>query len=393
MHPVPLGMKQLFARPVRKEAGNADRLDFLDTLRGLAAIYVVCFHVVYMPEPNLPAPVWLLPAIEAGATGVALFFVLSVFSLCYTMPRHEATSSPLTSFYIHRIFRILPLLYFWLLVMVSRDWLRPDHRYSLPELGANVLVLFNFFPKWQGGIVTASWTIGVEMVFYAIFPFAWYALRRRAWRWLAILLLGAGCWFGATAMAFGLSWMGAPMGFFYHLPVFVIGFGTYFVWQTFFRTRKPGHHRAIGQVMCALGLAIGFSTTYGMLPAVLASRGWYDLAVSYSLILLGLSLWSPAFVVNRVTSLLGVMSFSIYLAHPIVISRMHGVYERVYASGVGGGAALGASIVATLMVLLPLSWLTYRLIELPGMRLGKLLVNRWSRPAVSEADVGVRSGT
>ena len=63
-----------------------DRLQFLDALRGLAAVYVVLYHVQSMPAPALPVSAGWLPAVHMGATGVALFFVISAFSCATPCP-------------------------------------------------------------------------------------------------------------------------------------------------------------------------------------------------------------------------------------------------------------------------------------------------------------------
>ena len=45
------------------------------------------------------------------------------------------------------------------------------------EWAKSVLFIFNFIPGSETGIVWASWTIGVEMVFYAIFPLLFLRYR------------------------------------------------------------------------------------------------------------------------------------------------------------------------------------------------------------------------
>ena len=62
------------------------RLDFLDALRGLAAAYVVVYHMILLPDPHLATPEWASKVAHAGGSGVMLFFVISAFSLYYTMP-------------------------------------------------------------------------------------------------------------------------------------------------------------------------------------------------------------------------------------------------------------------------------------------------------------------
>jgi peptidoglycan/LPS O-acetylase OafA/YrhL len=38
------------------------RLDFVDSLRGLAALYIVAFHTALVPKPNLAVPHWARPS-------------------------------------------------------------------------------------------------------------------------------------------------------------------------------------------------------------------------------------------------------------------------------------------------------------------------------------------
>ena len=40
-----------------------DRLNFIDSLRGWAAFYVVCYHLALLPNPDLAIPAWLAPII------------------------------------------------------------------------------------------------------------------------------------------------------------------------------------------------------------------------------------------------------------------------------------------------------------------------------------------
>lgn len=107
--------------------------------------------------------------------GVTMFFVVSAFSLCYMMPRHKREARPLVSFYLRRFFRIAPLFYF----MIATTLFYHAQFMGVPldywaakseALVASVFFVFNFLPGQQLGVVWASWTIGVEMPFYLLFP-------------------------------------------------------------------------------------------------------------------------------------------------------------------------------------------------------------------------------
>ena len=65
------------------------RLGFLDSLRGFAAVYVLSMHLAFVPTPATPLPDIIRIPVLFGGTGVTLFFVMSAFSLCFTMDRHK----------------------------------------------------------------------------------------------------------------------------------------------------------------------------------------------------------------------------------------------------------------------------------------------------------------
>ena len=147
-------------------ATPGQRLSFLDALRGMAALYVVVFHLMNagLIPIGLAKPSYWQP-ISFGGTGVFLFFVISGFSLCMTMGRHLASPHPTLSYALSRFFRIAPLYY--AMILLSIYPLRVPHAGGP---GIYFAFLFNFAPGQQEGIVMASWTIGVEMVFYVLFP-------------------------------------------------------------------------------------------------------------------------------------------------------------------------------------------------------------------------------
>ena len=64
------------------QRAGRERLHFLDSLRGLAAIYVVFFHVLMVSASGPTISNFLLSQfVHFGGTGVFLFFVISGFSL------------------------------------------------------------------------------------------------------------------------------------------------------------------------------------------------------------------------------------------------------------------------------------------------------------------------
>ncbi|MET4729799.1 peptidoglycan/LPS O-acetylase OafA/YrhL [Lysobacter enzymogenes] len=373
--------------PLPAEA--APRLPQLDALRGLAALYVVVYHVMAMPDPHLPVPAWALPAIGMGGSGVVLFFVMSAFSLCLTWPRHAASGAALRSFYLSRVFRIAPLLLVLLAVMVLRDQLREPTRYGAQEIAWNASMLFGLSPQWQAGIVMGSWTIGVEMLFYAVFPLlALYARRLPAQLALLAASYALALW-AAHAAPPALAFLGNGYGLLTQMPIFVLGCALFGAWRRL-RELAAAPRRALGLGALACGAAGLAAIPYGVLPTGAWASGWHLSAVAYGLILLGLLLAGEGaavrVLVNRATCFLGAISYSLYLVHPFVVSRLYSVFARLYAA-LPDGVAYAACLVVSLVLAIPAAWLTYRFVEQPGMRWGRRAFERarTPRPVAGEA--------
>ncbi len=361
------------------------RLAFLDALRGLAAVYVVLYHVMAMPAPQVRPDAWLAALVAAGATGVALFFVISAFSLCYTMPRHRASGHPLASFYVHRLLRIAPLFYAWLAFSLWRDGRGAHAGHAWQEVLANLTFTFNLFDGWQEGIVWASWAIGVEMLFYAVFPLV-FACVRTLGQALGVAVLGvAAAWMAAAGLFgdIGLALTG-PFGLLRHLPVFAIGLCAYHGYR-WLATQAPAAAQRTGTLSAFVGAALLLGCI------VLSARGaltplsfWLGCGIAYAVLLVGLSQRAPRWLVNRGTAWLGTISYSLYLGHPVVTAVLMPVFRRLQAHIAQPSLAYLACAVLTLAATLPLAWLTYRFVEAPAIAWSRRLFPR-TLPAAQTA--------
>lgn len=354
------------------------RIAALDALRGLASVFVVVLHVAAMREPDLPLPPALAPLVYLGGTGVALFFVMSAFSLHLTWPRHVANARPLVSFWLSRLLRIAPLLLVLLAAMALRDAFRIDSRYSLPEIAANASLLFGLFPQWQPGIVMGSWTIGVEVPFYLFFPLI--VLYVRSLRGALIFTsLTTGLWLllSASPPDFAAHLV-RHTGLITQLPLFALGGLCFYAWRHV-EAFSPESRRLIGIVAMVGGLAGTLALVYLGVPTFLAPVGsWQASALLYGLLMIGVLLWNQGWLVNRATCFLGMISYSLYLMHPLVIPRLYGVMAFLQEQGLPSGVAYLASLALTLAVSVPLAYLAYRCIERPAIVFGQQWLQRKS---------------
>ena len=111
----------------------------------------------------------MAPVVAHFYLAVHVFFVLSAFALAYS-----ATQSPTGygAYLVKRFFRIAPLFYVLVAWAIYRGgW--PDWA----TLAANLTFTFNLVPGMHLSLVWAGWSVGVEMLFYLVFPFLLMSLR------------------------------------------------------------------------------------------------------------------------------------------------------------------------------------------------------------------------
>src|SRR5262249_40880734 len=136
----------------------------LDGLRAVAVLAVVAHH-------TLPGP--LVDALNPGAAGVRLFFVLSGFLItgillgCRESMAQQGAGQALASFYARRFLRIFPLYYFALAVV-----LLAGVQEARDGAAWHLAYLSNVYGVRQGwlGSLAHFWSLAVEEQFYLVWP-------------------------------------------------------------------------------------------------------------------------------------------------------------------------------------------------------------------------------
>lgn len=154
----------------------------IDTLRAMAVLSVVAFHI----EKN-----WL----PGGFLGVDIFFVISGFLI--TMIIHREMSQGIFSFktfYIRRIKRILPAFFAVLTATLIGGFLlfTKDDFFLLWKSALAALGFASnlYFAKGQGYFDPAQeekpllhiWSLSVEEQYYFVFPILLLLVVRKSWR-------------------------------------------------------------------------------------------------------------------------------------------------------------------------------------------------------------------
>jgi peptidoglycan/LPS O-acetylase OafA/YrhL len=366
--------------PAETIARPAGHLAGIHMLRGIAALMVFLFHLHYVGKIPLPQQ-WSLIA-SRGGMGVELFFVLSAFSLLYSNQQYVQThdSKWILVYLTKRFFRIAPLFYVMLIVHCLLILYAFNGKLDFQRILMSVLFIFNFAPKEAEGIVWASWSIGVEMVFYALLPVLMVAVRslRSAVVLWSLAVLGSYIFRRALEADAGLPPGYAHYAFVSQLGVFCGGIVGYWSYSKFSVASEMTKRK-----LWWLALALGPVLTLFMLTdeaIFLVSAGRPDmqlLGLSFGFIAALSAISSKKWMAHRVFQHIGERSYSIYLIHAVIIYLMapltRGLYEICYPTL--GGYGFGICALLVLGPTLIVSELTYRIVEVPGIALGR----RWVR--------------
>lgn len=364
-----------FSSTSRSEPSSPGRLDFIEALRGYAALFVFCYHLALIPNPDLELPKWAGKFLLTGGTGVTLFFVVSAFTLTLSMQRRENETNHITKFYIRRFFRIAPLFYVWIILTLIRDRLMFSVMRPGGTIFLSVIFGFNLIPGKHEGFVSASWTLGVEMIFYLLFPLI-YRFVNDIWKalgaFLAALTISSIYTFlitnympldGQVLKSF------IQFSFLHQLPTFMFGIFAYFFYDKFIVSKKINNSLAF---LFTSASFFGYSALLdGRLNFFLDGLYWQT--IIYGMFLLGLGAMSLSFFVNRFSRFMGKISYSFYLNHPTLILLLAPIYKTLYMLELPATILYGICLFLTGGILTLISFGTYRLIEQPGIRLGSRL--------------------
>jgi peptidoglycan/LPS O-acetylase OafA/YrhL len=356
------------------------RFEEVDSLRGLAALFVVFFHCLLLWNAALPW--WLTAAMKtplslmvAGSQAVYLFFVMSGFVLFLPYKRPKG-SSQYSIYVTKRVCRIyLPYLPA-LLFAVAADllfyrpvpgfyehvlWIRP---FSIKVFIEHILFL-GVYPPYQLNL--AFWSLVQEMRLSLIYPLiAFIALRSSLLRGMAlsVILVAVGSfgdvhapmWFWLTLNCTGMFIAGATLA------------------------------RHLDQVMSFMQIRGGWFRfgvfLFALIPLWLvdAQKLWlprstwvlpcHVIGVILILILALTTVHFKRFLHLAPMRWLGKVSYSLYLLHGTVLYSLYCLYWPRYNH---------LAILATgILLSLGLSAVFYQWVELPSMLIGRKLAGRIS---------------
>ncbi len=166
------------------QASNAQRMEGIQKLRGLAALAVTLYHCSL--NVRIPWPHGFVSAADFGKFGVQAFFVISGFILPYSLWKAGYVLSDAGKFLLKRLVRLDPpyltsvALSVVALVLAARNG-GTSFSISWPQIALHLgfLTIFSNY-EWLNVVY---WTLAVEFQFYLLLAFSFPLLKNR-YRWL-----------------------------------------------------------------------------------------------------------------------------------------------------------------------------------------------------------------
>jgi peptidoglycan/LPS O-acetylase OafA/YrhL len=396
---------------------RADRFPLFDSLRAVAALSVLGFHVAFVAGTGHPEATLFRQLTSRLDVGVTIFFLISGFLLYRPFVRARLNGGPapnVVAYLWRRALRIAPA--YWVALVVITVWLGLEGVFARDK----IVDYFGFGQIYHAdtafGGIGQAWTLCVEVTFYAFLPI-WAALlglvqraadRRRV---LAIELAGLALLFVASSVykVWALNQVSpneltAPQ---YLMPLpnfldqFALGMALAVasVWYegrddlprpVAFLRRRP----SVGWLVAAVALwvaatQIGFS---GNATDHISRTTFVLRHELYSVIAVGVVLaalmaqpgrgFTGRLLGSRVLAYLGLVSYGIYLYHYAVIRQFSEWFGDDLPNSIPGRVAIylplaigGATLLASI---------SYYVVERPALSLKRLIPLR-TPPAAAEA--------
>ncbi len=364
----------------------------LTGLRGAAAIFVFLFHYdMFNPGIRLDLSIpFIGKALQfplgLGWAGVDLFFVLSGFLL--TLPFARATLAGeryqrLGRYYKRRLLRVFPAYWAQLAIILAVGaWFLAWRRLDVTDLLAHLGMFFNIGWAPVRPMVGVWWTLPVELSFYLLLPVIAVFMTPRKWPILVLLGIATSMVYrawsadhfaqgaGEAAVVTAASHLPGS------LPEFLLGASAAWLVQFLqFRTLSRPSPLAL-DIMFLAGGALAFWWLWNI---VLANgdvywQGHWSMIVGPTVLGLMLSLmvislyWGSRIgrllFANPVVYFLGLISYSLYLWHFVVMQQLQATVGESMAE-MNGVARFLLTSAAVLLV----STASYWFVERPFFRL------------------------
>lgn len=356
----------------------ADRSPHIDSLRAVAALLVVWTHSAEQFAP-LAGGSWLLDVSDRynlGRMGVVAFFCVSGFLIPTSLDARRPDAG--RAFVIRRFFRLFPA--FWLSIPLGVAALWTLYGRSIPP--ADIALNLTMIPGLLGAtpVIGLYWTLEYELAFYALCLLLFKAgvLHRRYVAAAITALFLASYVLGFAGLVLLDNQSLANLG------VVSLNFGCLFL-GALWRRALDGRLDVIEKVVLAGALALFWIVTPAACAYAVYGQGsdnpfYVQFPTSYAVgVALFVAMTSVAKVRWWPLAWVGLVSYSLYLLHPVVIYPLRFAFER---QAPGADLPVGVQMLAAAALSILLAAAAFYLVERPAIDQGRKLTGR--RPAADE---------
>jgi exopolysaccharide production protein ExoZ len=330
------------------------KLQSIQILRGVAAIFVVISHLCTQMRDNHPMTCFLGPFANLGGIGVDIFFVISGFIMVVTtFGRADGLGASL-NFLRKRALRIYPVYWIWTTLLLLLWGLKlADQPPSLTP--SCVIASYLLWPtlndagKWMP-MINQGWSLSFELYFYLFFAAAIAVKARRS---MMLFLLAA---FLALFALSQIARLPPSLDYLFSSPLvfeFLLGVIAGFIYA-----------RVRGGENLAAAIVMLFFATIGILFALFSTLPLPHLlthGLPAMLLVFGASLLPVRNIRLSLPIFLGDASYSIYLTHSFLL----GVSGNLLRKGIGTQIQPDLLIILLTIFFVAICVQAYRFVEAP----------------------------
>jgi exopolysaccharide production protein ExoZ len=346
----------------------------IQALRGVAALGVLASHSLRIESKYSGGDTFLPEIFLFGMTGVDLFFVISGFIMVAVTRGRFSGKGEVSRFLWHRVTRIYPTYWFYLLLTLAVFIVRPMWVNASQGHEASLISSFLLIPSNQAPLVMVAWSLVHEVWFYIVFAVLLKAGEKSLPQYLffwAVVVLASNIFINTAELTPVLRIAVHP----YTLE-FIIGALVSII------THKEGAPHQAWLVIAVIFLCgIPFVGELGVLNLdVLKTDGLYRVGIigpMYGALILSITTIEKrnSQLIPKSMVWIGDMSYTIYLSHVLILSALGRIWAMTHSNP---GTSLDNVIALSIMwfAAIGYGWIGYRLVELPLANLAKRLQDR-----------------
>jgi peptidoglycan/LPS O-acetylase OafA/YrhL len=303
--------------------------------------------------------------LNLGEIAVVSFFLLSGYVMTALIDRHYADLRRIGSFYLDRALRLYPQFLVYSVAMIAaaeifglRHLWMPAPPTLASDLAQLTMLPLTFSERFPNMLLPQAWSLSLELMFYAVFPFFLISGERMMAAYASALVFLFAFWGRISADWFAYRLLPGV------LFVFILG-----SW-----VRRP--EIRLGRAPLALAYALAVT-------ALVAALAIWPRRPSICDLLIGLVVGLPIVyglsrtrIQGRWDELAGNLSYGVFLNHMLLLP----ILDRLLPSG-----PASLRFVALMPISIALSYLTFQCIERPAIAWRRGLRDKPASPSAAAA--------